>query len=1423
MRGETIGSSDITSRNRLLERAVGKCPIVEIKIKGVNTSCLLDTGSQVSTLTESFFRDSLSDHSQQMLSTSGWLKLTAANGLDIPYLGYLELDVETMGMVLPDCGFLIVKDSPNSSTVPGLIGMNIISRCRQIVHAEFDTTLNGHLDSDWREAFLKVQSVGPVLQTSFARVSGRDLSHVPALSVATIMAKGAQRAGVEGKSLLLEPTSTPLPGGLLVVPTLVPIGNQEFPVQVINTSPEDIWLHPRTRLGLLTPADVVNPEKSCEVRFHRISAHLEQISIDRNDQYTSQTSIVGRLNIGGTPDQQARLGSLIEKYSAVFASDDEDLGYTDKVQHEIHLTDEVPVTQPYRRIPPTQYREVREHIARLLKKGVIQESASAYASPIVVVRKPDGSLRLCIDYRKLNAKTRRDAFPLPRIDESFDALRGAKFFSTIDLASGYHQVAMSERDRPKTAFTTPFGLFEFLRMPFGVCNGPATFQRLMQATMSDLIFQVILVYLDDILLFSENFDDHLSRLEMVLSRLAATGLKVKPEKCNFLQEKVQFLGHQISADGIGPDPDKIAAVTEWPVPSSVKQLRSFLGFCSYYRKFIQGFSRIAGPLHDLVNSCLYDGKAKRSFQFSSFWTNECQRAFESLKEKLTIAPILGFADFTLPFIVETDASQHGLGAVLYQQQEGHKRVIAYASRRLRNAEKNDRNYSSMKLELLALKWAVVEKFRSYLLGSKFVVLTDNNPLCYLKSAKLGAIEQRWVGQLSVFDFEVKYRPGSSNAAADALSRQEFAGEPEPDGDTEFDDCVAVCNMVNRGTVLNPDLVVAGIHCCRVRQIRALESGDSENNGAQGNTPTLPGYTRQQLVEFQSNDIILKEFRKFWDRQKKPNYRERLNLTAPVKRLLKQWGLIKVKDGLLYRVVDDPRHGECWQLLLPLCLREQVLESVHDSMGHQGIERTVSLLRQRCFWVGMYVDIDNWVKKCQRCILTKMPQPKIHAPVKAFLASRPLEVVAVDFTVLEPASDGRENVLIVTDVFTKFTQAYPTKDQKADTTAKILLKEWFMKYGVPERLHSDQGRNFESEVIAELCKLYGVKKTRTTPYRPQGNAQCERYNRTLHDLLRTLPPEKKRRWTEHLPELVYAYNVTPHSTTGYSPHFLLFGVQPRLPVDSLLGQDTVLGDRRVDWLSVHQERLRQAHERAREYSEQKANERISILNEKVFCPKVSLGQTVYLRHRPLGRNKIQDAWSPVVYKVVDIQGTTHTVEPVEGGPTKRVHRTELRPCDLPRPRSGTEKVSPPKGNMPVVAEAHTSDNCNERDYVVLEEVANSPSNDESNTLVEIDTAGDALISGPEQDREPLPVTDDGEDEHVETGIEEPSFSDLRSNLPLRRTSRATAGVHTNPFNLPRSTCNAVAVSTEMVSQVLSSISAVLFEKALQEVMSSSQNN
>lgn len=1435
MRGKPEGSKNTLTKERFLEHAVGECPEVDIQIGGVPLKCLLDTGSNVSTLAESFFRDHLHGGEEDMHCTDKWLKITAANRLPLPYLGYVELDIQVMGLTIPECGFLIIKDdctkNPDPSP-PGIMGMNIAKLCRQLVFTEFDATLGGKLDSVWREAFHRLQEAELVEKVSTARVAGKHKVHVPASSVATVYARGLKRQSGGDPSMLLEPGNTPLPGGLMVVPTVISSNSHVFPVQVINLSQEDVWLPPKTRLGTLTQCQCVEGEPY-EVKFQRISANHEEVTINRKDGQGSDRdiqSLLDRLHLGGTPEQQAELGELLMKYADVFAVHDEDLGYTDRVKHEIPVVDETPVSQPYRRIPPNQYKEVREHISELLRKGVIQESSSSYASPVVLVRKSDGSLRLCVDYRRLNSKTRRDAFPLPRIDESLDALSGAEFFSTIDLASGYHQVAVHEKDRNKTAFTTPFGLYEYLRMPFGLSNAPATFQRLMQATMSDLVFQIVLIYLDDLLVFSQTFQDHLVRLETVLKRLRETGLKVKMEKCHFLQPEVKFLGHRVSAQGIGTDPDKISAVKMWPIPSTVKELRSFLGFCSYYRRFIEGFSQIAGPLHDVVNACIKESSQARVNQLlRSAWTPQCLQAFELLKEKLTSAPTLGYADFTLPFVLETDASSLGLGAVLYQEQGGRKKVIAYASRRLRGAERNDQNYSSMKLELLALKWAVTEKFRSYLLGSKFTIITDNNPLCHLSTANLGAIQQRWVAQLAVFDFDVKYRPGRCNSAADALSRRPAADEPEPDSeDAEYDGCVAICSTLRTGTALGLGLVAAGVECCKVRQLCASEGSETViSEAAQDNTPTLPGYSKAELQSFQASDPTLRVLREFWSRQSKPTHQEKMGLSKPVRSLLKQWPRIREKDGLLYRVIEDAHIGQCHQLLLPACLKEQVLKSVHDQMGHQGIERTLGLLRQRCFWGGMHEDVEQWVKRCQRCVLTKMPQPKIQAPQTPFLATRPLEVVAVDYTTLERATDGRENVLVMTDVFTKFSQAFATRDQKADTTAKVILKEWFMKYGVPERLHSDQGRNFESAVIAELCKLYGVKKTRTTPHHPQGNPQCERFNRTLHDLLRTLPPEKKRHWPEHLSELVYAYNVTPHSTTGYSPHYLLFGVHPHLPIDALLGQEQEKDDK-PDWLVVHQERLQEAHARARECAERKAAERVAQQQERVYCPPVDVGQLVYLRYRPPGRNKIQDAWAATVYKVVDVQGVTYAVEPLEGGPVKRVHRSNLRPCVGPRPmpRRRHHTASPvDEPTWSLESEMELMD----PEFVLVEEVGNpvaeqvetlDPENldlmtDESESHLAESVVEDEDILGWEiNDAESINLPNEESEVRPVPAPRKRKEGNARVDTPIpppRRSQRTTAGTNKNPFNLPRSACRAVSLSPDVLSQVLAGM--VLYSSKL----------
>ena len=406
----------------------------------------------------------------------------------------------------------------------------------------------------------------------------------------------------------------------------------------------------------------------------------------------------------------------------------------------------------------------------MLDAGAIRESQSPFSSNVVLVRKKDKSLRFCIDFCKLNNRTVKDAYSLPRIEETIDTLAGSKYFSKLDLRSGYWQVGIKEADKHKTAFSVgPLGFFECYRMAFGLTNAPATFQRLMERCMGELHLKECLIYLDDIIIFSKSFDEHLLRLENVFRQLEQHGLKLKGSKCEFFRTQVQYLGHIVSDQGIQTDPDKIAALKQWPTPSNLKELRSFLGFAGYYRRFVCNYSKIVKPLNALLVGHLTNKKGRRKKQATPWtWELEQQQAFDLIIEKLTSPPVLAFADYSRPFVLNVDASGDGLGAVLYQEQKGIGRVVAYASRGFRATECN---YPAQKLEFLALKWAVCDKFHDYLYGNKFMVRADNNPLTYvLTTAKLDATGHRWLAALSSYNFQLQYRSGRKNQDADAFSR-----------------------------------------------------------------------------------------------------------------------------------------------------------------------------------------------------------------------------------------------------------------------------------------------------------------------------------------------------------------------------------------------------------------------------------------------------------------------------------------------------------------------------------------------------------------------------------------------------------------------------------------------------------------------------
>ena len=389
----------------------------------------------------------------------------------------------------------------------------------------------------------------------------------------------------------------------------------------------------------------------------------------------------------------------------MFSLDKNEMGCTDATEHVIKLTKSEPFKERFRRIAPPLVEEVREHIQEMLDGGAIRPSNSPWCNAVVLVRKKDGTLRFCIDFRRLNNRTEKDSFPMPKMVDTMETMVGARIFSTMDLKSGFWQVKMAEESRPYTAFTVgSLGVYEFLRMPFGLCNAPATFQRLMQNCLSELNLTYALIYLDDIVVFSDTEKEHVKRLAAVFERFRKHGLKLKPSKCEFFKEEINYLGHRVSVDGMKPGTDNLDGIAAMAPPTTATGIRRFLGATGFYRRFIKGYARITQPLNDLIS----DENSKLKSETVKL-TVAALRAFHQLKMRCITAPVLAFADFEKPFRLETDASKDGLGAVLSQKQpDGKFHPVAYASCSLKGSEAK---YHSSKLEFLALKWAVVNQSR----------------------------------------------------------------------------------------------------------------------------------------------------------------------------------------------------------------------------------------------------------------------------------------------------------------------------------------------------------------------------------------------------------------------------------------------------------------------------------------------------------------------------------------------------------------------------------------------------------------------------------------------------------------------------------------------------------------------------------------
>jgi transposase InsO family protein len=830
------------------------------------------------------------------------------------------------------------------------------------------------------------------------------------------------------------------------------------------------------------------------------------------------------------PWQRSHVAQILTDFQDVFSQGEDDLGLTHQAQHEIPtLPGTCPIKLPPHRLGPEKEAEVERQVAGLLERGLIEPAGGAWSSPVVLVRKKDGKWRFCVDYRRLNAITQYDAYPLPRIDESLDALAGSRFFSTLDLVSGYWQVPLSQEAQEKSAFATRGGLWKWKVLPFGLTSAPATFQRLMERVLKGLHWKSLLLYLDDIIVIAPDFSTHVTRLKEVLERLRGAGLKLKPAKCELFCSSVKYLGHIVSAGGVATDPEKIQAVAQWTSPKDIKELQAFLGLVGYYRQFIPQFATIAKPL-----TCL---TSKNS---SWKWNEECQESFSSLKQKLVEAPILGYPDPQTQYILDTDASLVGVGAVLSQIQDGRERVIAYYSKTLSPAE---RNYCVTRRELLAVIKAV-RFFRPYLYGRPFLLRTDHASLLWLCRRKEPSNQvARWLEILSEFKYQIQHRPGNKHGNADGLSRscvdcRQCQLIEKRDGGPSHQEMVAVQKLEIAG--LHPDLQqlqeaqARGDH--PVALVYAAALGDNQltpEQVAQG------GYELKKLAQL-----------------------------LPLMRLGPQ-GVLEVE-----LVINGRKQ---WCTICPQTWRTGVVQDTH-ALAHAGVQKTVQRIRLHWYWPGMTTDVRTHISCCEVCQRAKHGGLQATQGRRRMYAGRPWQCVAVDLVGPMPET-ARHNrwILVITDHFSRWQDALPLQDATAPSVASALEERIFCYFGLPEQLHSDQGAQFEGDLMAELCDLWGIQKTRTTAYHPQGNGVVERGNRALGDSLRALLLSRSQEdWDLLLPQIMRAFRATPHTTTGETANMMMMGREVRLPDQLYCSPSMAMEAPRHQYIQELKERLELVH-------------------------------------------------------------------------------------------------------------------------------------------------------------------------------------------------------------------------------------------------------
>ncbi|KAG8935233.1 hypothetical protein FRC01_005489 [Tulasnella sp. 417] len=864
-----------------------------------------------------------------------------------------------------------------------------------------------------------------------------------------------------------------------------------------------------------------------------------------------------------TPPDLSRIPEIFHCFADVFSKAKADkLPPHRPFDMEIDLLPgKTPPFGPIYSLTQPEQEELQRYITENLQKGFIRPSKSPAAAPVLFVKKKNGKLRLCVDYRGLNTVTIKNRYPIPLIHDLLDRVQGCKYFSKIDLQSAFNLLRIKPGHEWKTAFRTKLGLFEYLVMPFGLSNAPSAFQALVNDVLKDLIDVCVVVYLDDILIFSKTREEHERIVKDVLQRLRDANLFASPDKCEFFKDSIEFLGFVISKDGLSMDKNKITTITEWPTPTSLSQVQSFLGFANFYRRFIDKFSELASPLTRLT---------KKDVAWN--WDSDCQLAFDNLKHAFTSAPILQHFDPSLPCTLTTDASDFAIAAILGQPDpEGALHPVAYYSRKLLPAESN---YEIHDKELLGIV-AAMKEWRSWLCGAHHTVQvrSDHKNLEYfMKSQPLNDRQSRWSMLLSEYDFVLTHKPGSKNMADAPSRRPDYAPSPND-------------KRLPRPPLLNS------------QHLRLIAPTDDTTHISSLQTFSLPpSDLLDDLKAAYSSDEDLQEG-------------------------LKSSSLLGPDDIPAFKMTDDGLALHNGRVYIPRKLRVRILQEQHDSpaAGHPGRAKTFDLLSREYSWPGMRTFVRNYVASCDLCQRIKIPRHSPYGLLQPLPSpARPWSDIAIDMIVKLPISNGFDSILVIVDLYSKMGHFVPCHESmSSEELALLFLQHVFRYHGLPDTVTSDRGSTFVSEFTHRLYGLLGISARHSTSYHPQTNGQTERTNQTLETYLRAYCSYQQDNWADLLPLAEFSFNNTSNSSTKQTPFFANFGYHPRFTLKTSQSESVPAVEGFVERLRTTREELELELKHAKEDYQRYYNQHATAA--PVFAP----GDMVWLLRKNIKTRRPSD--------------------------------------------------------------------------------------------------------------------------------------------------------------------------------------------------------